>query len=40
LGECAAELLIDMLVKDAPARVQHLPTKYVARGTSVPPATR
>jgi LacI family transcriptional regulator len=38
LGECAAELLIDMLVKDAPARVQHLPTEYVARGTSVPPA--
>lgn len=37
LGECAAELLIDMLVKDAPARVQHLPTEYVPRGTSVPP---
>jgi LacI family transcriptional regulator len=38
LGECAAELLIDMLVNEAPARVQHLPTEYVARGTSVPPA--
>jgi LacI family transcriptional regulator len=38
LGECAAELLIDMLVNHAPARVQHLPTAYVARGTSVPPA--
>jgi LacI family transcriptional regulator, galactose operon repressor len=40
LGECAAELLVDMLMKEAPARVQHLPTKYVARGTSVPPVTR
>jgi LacI family transcriptional regulator len=40
LGECAAELLIDMLVKHEPARVEHLPTEYVARGTSVPPRAR
>lgn len=39
LGECAAELLIDMLVNDAPARIHHLPTDYIARGTSVPPTS-
>ncbi|GAC1632024.1 MAG: LacI family DNA-binding transcriptional regulator [Chloroflexota bacterium] len=38
LGECAADLLVDMLVRGAPARVEHLSTEYVARGTSVPPA--
>ncbi len=37
LGELAAELLIDMLVRGADARVEYLPTHYVARGTSTPP---
>jgi LacI family transcriptional regulator len=36
LGECAASLLIDTLVKGAPPRVEYLPTQYVARGTSIP----
>lgn len=40
LGACAAELLIDMLVNRAAPRVQHFPTRYVARGTSVPPGVR
>jgi LacI family transcriptional regulator len=37
LGERAASLLIDTLVNGAPHRVEHLPTQYVARGTSIPP---
>jgi DNA-binding LacI/PurR family transcriptional regulator len=37
LGERAASLLIDTLVRGAPPRVEHLPTRYVARGTSIPP---
>jgi len=37
LGERAANVLVDMLVKGAPPRVEHLPTKYVARGTTIPP---
>ncbi len=40
LGACAAELLIEMLVNQAGPQVQHLPTTYVARGTSVPPVVR
>ena len=40
LGELAAEVLMDMVVRGAPVRTEHLPTKYVARGTSVPPALR
>lgn len=40
LGETAASLLVDMLVNGAPARVEHLSTRYVARGTSVPPKGR
>ena len=37
LGEMAANVLIDMLVNEAPPRVEHLPTRYVARGTTIPP---
>lgn len=36
LGEQAARLLIDMLVRGAPRRVEHLATQYVPRGTSIP----
>jgi LacI family transcriptional regulator len=38
MGDRAASLLIDMLTKGAPRRVEHLPTRYIARGTSIPPA--
>jgi LacI family transcriptional regulator len=37
LGERAANVLVDMLVKGAPPRVEHLPTHYIARGTTIPP---
>jgi LacI family transcriptional regulator len=38
LGERAASLLTDMLVKGALPRVEEIPTEYVPRGTSIPPS--
>jgi LacI family transcriptional regulator len=37
IGEKAAGLLLDMLVKSAPPRVEMIRTQYIARGTTIPP---